>query len=234
MNLKKSVLYYGLKSLIDLILLPIFYLPGALGYKLRYHYYKRKLKYLGKNVKIDVGVYIQNPEYVSIGNNTWIDRYVILLAGKPNEGKRKIYRIINENFEVGEGELIIEDCIHICPYVLISGMGGAYIGGTVASGSKIYSLSHHYRNLSDLSDNYNYKFGSMAPETEQSLILSPVVLERNSALGLNSVVLPGVTIGQNSWIGACSLVTEDIPPNVIAFGNPARITKKKIKDIDYE
>jgi UDP-3-O-[3-hydroxymyristoyl] glucosamine N-acyltransferase len=53
----------------------------------------------------------------------------------------------------------------------------------------------------------------------------PVVIEDNVWLGLNSVVLKGVTIGKNSVIGADSVVTRDIPANVIAAGNPCRVIK---------
>ncbi len=53
----------------------------------------------------------------------------------------------------------------------------------------------------------------------------PVVLKRNSKIGSHSTVMPGITIGENSIIGAHSLVTCDIPNNVIAFGVPARILK---------
>lgn len=219
-------------ALFNLILLPIFYLPGPLGFQLRYHYYKRKLRYLGKNVKIDIGVCIQNPQCVSVGDNTWIDKYVILLAGKPTVGKRKIFRKSNNKFKGKEGELIIGKNVHIAPYVLISGMGGTFIGNnlTIASGSKVYSFSHHYRNLLDLSDNYDYKFSSMSPENEQFLISAPIVAENNSAIGLNSVILPGVTIGKNSWIGANSTVKQSIPPDVIAFGSPARVIRNKFKN----
>lgn len=40
---------------------------------------------------------------------------------------------------------------------------------------------------------------------------------------MNSTILPGVTIGKNSIIGACTVVTKDIPENSVAVGNPARI-----------
>lgn len=54
-----------------------------------------------------------------------------------------------------------------------------------------------------------------------------VTLKKNSSIGSHTVVLPGVTIGENSIVGACSLVNKDIPPNVIAFGVPAKITGKR-------
>lgn len=54
----------------------------------------------------------------------------------------------------------------------------------------------------------------------------PVVIEDNVWLGINSMVLKGVTIGRNSVIGAGSVVTKDIPANVIAAGNPCKVVKK--------
>lgn len=54
----------------------------------------------------------------------------------------------------------------------------------------------------------------------------PVIIEDNVWLGVNVVVLKGVRIGRNTVIGANSLVTRDIPSNVIAAGNPCKIIRK--------
>ena len=56
-----------------------------------------------------------------------------------------------------------------------------------------------------------------------------VILKRNCKIGSHSSIMPGVTIGENSIVGAFSFVNKDIPANVIAFGVPAKVTKK-IKD----
>ncbi|EPH6501783.1 sugar O-acetyltransferase [Vibrio vulnificus] len=53
----------------------------------------------------------------------------------------------------------------------------------------------------------------------------PVHIKDNVWIGANSVVLPGVTIGENSVIGAGSVVTKDIPANVVAVGNPCRVLR---------
>ena len=53
-----------------------------------------------------------------------------------------------------------------------------------------------------------------------------VILKKNCKIGTHSVVMPGVTVGENSVIGACSFVREDIPDNVVAFGVPAKVIKK--------
>ncbi|WP_363315970.1 DapH/DapD/GlmU-related protein [Chryseobacterium sp.] len=53
----------------------------------------------------------------------------------------------------------------------------------------------------------------------------PITVGDNVWLGGNVVVLPGVTIGSNSVIGAGSIVTKDIPSNVVAVGNPCKVVK---------
>lgn len=57
----------------------------------------------------------------------------------------------------------------------------------------------------------------------------PVILKRNCKIGSHCVIMPGVTVGENSVIGACSFVNRDIPDNVTAFGVPAKIIKKESK-----
>lgn len=55
----------------------------------------------------------------------------------------------------------------------------------------------------------------------------PIVIGNNVWIGMNAVVLPGVKIGDNVIIGAGSVVTSDIPSNVIAAGNPCRVLREK-------
>ncbi|WP_096527722.1 sugar O-acetyltransferase [Candidatus Nitrosoglobus terrae] len=57
----------------------------------------------------------------------------------------------------------------------------------------------------------------------------PITIGNNVWLGGNVTVLPGVTIGDNTVIGAGSVVTKDIPNNVIAVGNPCKILKEIIE-----
>ena len=54
----------------------------------------------------------------------------------------------------------------------------------------------------------------------------PIHIGENVWFGSGAIVLPGVTIGDNSIIGAGSVVTKDIPANVIAVGNPARVIRE--------
>lgn len=72
----------------------------------------------------------------------------------------------------------------------------------------------------------------------------PVRIGKNCWLGAGVIVMPGVTIGDNTVIGAGSIVTKDIPANVVAVGNPCRVMREigehdreyyfKERRIDYE
>ena len=53
-----------------------------------------------------------------------------------------------------------------------------------------------------------------------------VVLKKNCRIGSHSLIMPGVTVGENSIVGAMSFVNRDIPDNVVAVGVPAKIIKK--------
>lgn len=64
-------------------------------------------------------------------------------------------------------------------------------------------------------------------ESRASRIHGSILIETGVWIGGGSILLPGVTIGRNSVIGAGSLVTKSIPPDVIAGGNPCRVIRDK-------
>jgi galactoside O-acetyltransferase len=59
----------------------------------------------------------------------------------------------------------------------------------------------------------------------QHIAHAPVVVEDKAWIGFNVSILKGVTIGEGAVIGACSVVTHDIPPYAVAVGNPARVVR---------
>jgi maltose O-acetyltransferase len=65
------------------------------------------------------------------------------------------------------------------------------------------------------------------PATRRSALeaASPVTIGNNVWLGGGAIICPGVTIGDNAVIGAGSVVLKDIPPNVLAVGNPCRVVR---------
>lgn len=59
----------------------------------------------------------------------------------------------------------------------------------------------------------------------QEASTAPITIEDDVFIGMNSLILKGVTIGKGSVIGAGSVVTKNVPPGVIAAGNPARVVR---------
>ncbi len=203
-------------------------MPGPLGNKGRYRYWKMRMRSLGKGVTFGRGVRVGNPAWITIGANTWIDDDVVLLAGPPGESQRFTSFKKNENYSKSTGELWIGRNCHIAQQVVLQAHGGLFVGDNsgIASGARVYTLSHHYKDLTGLAPRETvFKFTPRANGEEQALIAAPVVLEDNTALGLNSVVLPGATIKTGSWVGVLSTVTGEIAANSIASGNPARVVK---------
>lgn len=64
------------------------------------------------------------------------------------------------------------------------------------------------------------------PETRHSLLTKPIVVKRNAWLGANVTVLAGVTIGENAIVAAGSVVTKDVPDNMIVAGSPAKVIRE--------
>jgi len=63
------------------------------------------------------------------------------------------------------------------------------------------------------------------PRSKQEFNLLRTVVKKGATIGANATILPNLTIGENAMVGAGSVVTKDVPPNVLVVGNPARIIK---------
>lgn len=107
-------------------------------------------------------------------------------------------------------------------YVHITAVQSVKIGNNVLMASKIY--------ISDCSHgSYSGDLNDSSPDSapaERPLFSKPVVIEDNVWLGEFVSVLPGVTIGRGTIVGANSVVSKSLPPNVIAVGSPAKPIKK--------
>ncbi len=57
--------------------------------------------------------------------------------------------------------------------------------------------------------------------------VAPVKIERNAWIAIGAMILPGVTVGEGSVVTAGSVVTKDVPPNVIVSGVPARVVRRR-------
>lgn len=124
-------------------------------------------------------------------------------------------------FSLKSPVLVFGDDVQVNDYVHISAMKMVRIGNNVLMASHIY--------ISDNSHGF-YK-GEMQSSPDESPItrsysIHPVCIEDNVWIGEGVVIMPGVTIGFGSIIGANSTVTKSIPPYCIAVGQPAKIIKK--------
>lgn len=177
------------------------YPRGAVGFFLRGAYYKCKLKHLGKNVLIDQGVSIWKPQNVEIGDNTHIDTNVKI---------------------EGNGPVKIGRYNHICSFVILQGRGGITIGDYVgiAAGCFIYSASNGYK---DGKTNRFYSPTSCAPADEQTVYEGPVRIGNYVGVGLSTIINPGVTLHERSFVGMASVVNKDVPSYMAGYGSPIRL-----------
>lgn len=101
---------------------------------------------------------------------------------------------------------------------IFSASGGIEFGDGVmlAPGVKIATINHDYNNRHTI-----YTYGK-------------VTIKKNAWIGLGVTITPGVTIGENSVIAAGSVVTKDVPDNVVVGGVPAKIIKNLSPDEQKE
>lgn len=64
------------------------------------------------------------------------------------------------------------------------------------------------------------------PKVKGNWKMLKTVIKRGASIGANSVILPGVTVGEEALVGAGSVVTEDVPDKAVVTGNPARIVDR--------
>lgn len=122
----------------------------------------------------------------------------------------------------GNVTLFFGNNVQINDYVHINALKSVRIGDNVLIASKVFitDLEH-----GSYIGNENDSFPSTIVK-DRPLFSKAVVIGNNVWIGELCSVLPGVTIGDNSIIGANSVVTKSIPANCIAAGNPAKIIKK--------
>lgn len=120
--------------------------------------------------------------------------------------KKDAKLIIDENVGISNSAIICHNNIWIGKNV--------YIG----NGCKIYDTDFHSICLEKRLDS-NDKAKS-----------KPIKINHGAFIGAHSIILKGVMIGENSVIGAGSVVTKNIPPNEVWAGNPARFIKKITED----
>ena len=223
-----------LKEIIDFTEFVLRHFPGKTGYFLRWCYYKLRLRHLGRKILIYPGVRIVGPHYISIGDGSTITYGCTLVAGAVATAQEKgaEYQLrSNPHFGHQPGEIVIGKCVYLSQNCTIIGNGGVQIDDycCCSMDTRIISMSNHYASFKQ-PDNRSIYFTHRAGSEHECYLVSPVVLKRNVGVAAMCILLPGVTILEDSFIGAGSVVYPGtIGPNQIASGNPAVFVKDRYR-----
>ena len=162
---------------------------------------------------------------------SYVDKLYDYNATRPNEGEKRAQLLREMLTEVGEG-CYIEPPLH-------SNFGGHHVhmGKNVYANFNLTLVDDTHIYIGDctmIGPNVTIATAGhpVLPELREKgyQYNVPVHIGRNCWLGARVVVLPGVTIGDNTVIGAGSVVTRDIPANVVAVGN---LRGKALKQLPY-
>jgi acetyltransferase-like isoleucine patch superfamily enzyme len=153
---------------------------------------------LGRNVVIEEGARIFFPECIEIGDDIYIGHDAWLNPARP------------------EGYIHIGRGTWIGPRAFLHGSAGIVIGEDVGIAPYVQVLTDEH----------------IADDLAKAVIRTPVWYGRvevrwGSDVGMSTVVLPGVTIGEGVIVGAGAVVTRDLSPYVVAAGVPARVLRHR-------
>jgi acetyltransferase-like isoleucine patch superfamily enzyme len=162
-----------------------------------------KFARIGQDVTIWPLAKIISPETISLGDSIIIDDFVFLAGGR---------------------RTVIGSFVHIAAFALIVG-GGEFIiedFSGISGGVKVYTGNDDYLG--------GCLTGPTVPYPYRVPIRSFVHLHKHAIIGANSVVLPGVTIGEGAVVGANCLVTRDCEPWTLYVGSPAKPLRLRPKE----
>ena len=160
------------------------------------------LKSCGEDVFISRNVEIRRPHLVHLGSHIAIDSGFYCTT-----------------------QAFVGDYVHIGPYVTIIGGEKTHLRlqgfNTIGAGSRILCASDEFLGAGLV--------GLSPPEYRDNVLYAPIEFEYFASLGTNVVLHPGVTLGEGSVVGSCSLVTHNTEPWTIYYGVPARPVKDRPK-----
>jgi acetyltransferase-like isoleucine patch superfamily enzyme len=207
----------------DLFRLVLIHLPGQSGILLRRHYYSSRLRRCGTGLTIHPGVHISGLPLIEAGDDVMIRENVIIHTSYPNSDDEERRHMVKapQNAQIERGVVSLGSHCRIAFGALILGYGGVRIGekSGIGPGSVILSESFHHKGK----EGVVYKYSQGADPEEQCVVYGSVEFKDGAGVASNVVVLPGATIGKDSWVLPNSVVrlSARIPDNVIAKGDPA-------------
>jgi len=136
-----------------------------------------------------------------------------------------------------DGELLVHDYggeIRIGSYSYVGAGARVWSGERVAIGDHVF-IAHnvniadtnaHQFDATERAEHYRRTVVGKMPFEKGTIRTAAVTIGNHAWINFNVAVLKGVTIGEGAIVGACSVVTEDVPPYVLVAGNPARVVRQ--------
>jgi maltose O-acetyltransferase len=139
---------------------------------------------------------------------------------------------------IGEQSLVMSELLVIAPRGRIRIGGWCYLGPGaklwamdsihlgdrvfVSHGVQVFDNNSHSLSAQERHDRYHELRTAGRHLVPENVVSRPIVIEDDVWIGFNAAILKGVTVGRGAVIGACSVVTHDVPPYAVVVGNPAR------------
>lgn len=169
-------------------------------------YIAKQLKQSSNNFIVSFPITSIGLKYISIGDNfNACARFRLEAYDQHMENRYNPSIIIGDNVRIGY------DCHIGC-------VNKIFISNNVLIASKVFITDHLHGDTTKESL-------ALPPNSRKVVSKGPVVIEDNVWIGEGVAILPNVTIGRNSIIGANAVVTKDVPPNCVVAGNPAKVIK---------
>lgn len=167
-----------------------------------------QFKYAGKNAKVFPTAIIIEPQNIEIGDESLIDDFCFVCGVRDGIKIGRFCHITTHSTVWSGGRIEFKDFSAVGPGCIVLASTDAYDG----SGFIGLKVLTKYRNT----------------------LYAPITLEKHAHVGMGSIIQPGITIGEGCSIGSGSVVTKDMPPWTICWGNPCRPMKDKPKEKQLE
>ncbi|MBK9097280.1 MAG: N-acetyltransferase [bacterium] len=156
----------------------------------------------------------QNINNVKLGKDVKIYDFVNLYGCSIDDGTK-----IGTFVEIQKNAFIGKNC-KISSHTFIC--EGVHIGDNVFVGHNVTFINDKHPRATNVD-------GSMQTESDWKVV--ETFVKKGASIGSSSTIMCGVTIGENSIVGAGAVVTKDVPPNSIVAGVPAKLIKNKKPDL---
>lgn len=161
---------------------------------------RSQFKRIGQRVIFEPGVLVFHPENIEIGNNVYVGHNTIL----------KGYHL---------GRMVIGDGTWIGQQCFLHSAGDLIIGTNVGIGPGVRIIT-----------SYHAEEGIDKPILHSRIEFARVTIEDDCDIGLGAIILPGVTVGRGTQVGAGAVVTQDVRPYAVVAGVPAKILRMRTDD----